>query len=141
MLRFIEREYLNIPRDQIFQYISCYGLSLCWLVQYMFRMSISIHLMLRFIFTAKSCPARLSHFNTSHVTVYLRVRVPSIPVNVISIHLMLRFIKCKLFRTESGNFISIHLMLRFICADDVSLICRYYISIHLMLRFIVSHPL
>ena len=87
---------------------------LCWLVQYMFRMSISIHPMLRFIFLLQlHVPGKFlfqyipcyglsdhpdqrrsqsTYFNTSHVTVYhsnINLKKVMLPI---SIHPMLRFI-------------------------------------------------
>ena len=74
MLRFISPTAFNASTIELFQYISCYGLSrysFCW-----FRSlyKISIHLMLRFI-SAFCIFVRYNtgDFNTSHVTVYLTV--------------------------------------------------------------------
>ena len=54
------------------------------------------------------------HFNTSHVTVYHNRADRGYCCNVISIHLMLRFIKINLWCVFILVNISIHLMLRFI---------------------------
>ena len=96
-----------------FQYISCYGLSADAPVDSPADF-ISIHLMLRFIFShfahsseeylfqyiscyGLSFPKsnrrrRKNNFNTSHVTVYQKSSISSTIRKTISIHLMLRFI-------------------------------------------------
>ena len=61
----------NLPKSRKFQYISCYGLS-------------------------ERCIAMLQvleNFNTSHVTVYHGINRTTVSTSMISIHLMLRFIK------------------------------------------------
>ena len=113
MLRFI-KELLAIKLiANIFQYISCYGLSRCCCLSDS-PFGISIHLMLRFInyenwnwfqwiiFQYISCyglstlarilSKRENDFNTSHVTVYQNYQYIKWIYDMISIHLMLRFI-------------------------------------------------
>ena len=70
MLRFIEREVRVPDMLIVFQYIPCYGLS----KQMVFLKS------------------KITHFNTSHVTVYQQAEMACIESNAISIHPMLRFI-------------------------------------------------
>ena len=107
-----------------FQYISCYCLSLCFVVS-TFPRFISIHLMLLFIYRHKQRTSKtlrfqyiscyclsfilMGHtgiepdFNTSHVTVY-RVGLNTLSVNVnISIHLMLLFILTRTFVPSLKN--------------------------------------
>ena len=77
-----------------FQYISCYGLS----------------------FSPQDRSQEKKNFNTSHVTVYQDVTLYIQPSYLISIHLMLRFIRRQIWKDAGMDFISIHLMLRFISA-------------------------
>ena len=92
MLLFISCNRTPTASDASFQYISCYCLSSCqqhsWQLVY--------------------------NFNTSHVTVYQRLKSWMKSIHLISIHLMLLFItkweQCTLCRLN----ISIHLMLLFI---------------------------
>ena len=93
--------YIFLNGSLIFQYISCYGLSR-WEPYVSRKMGISIHLMLRFIISnnshhrgSKSISIHLMlrfilrrllanrlekfHFNTSHVTVYQKIRCRPIP--------------------------------------------------------------
>ena len=119
----------------IFQYISCYCLSLntsSVLIPFL----ISIHLMLLFILLpvcSLLCMSRISihlmllfiefgrflnklsdHFNTSHVTVYQGYHKAGKEVWDISIHLMLLFITPGQASAIRLIYISIHLMLLFI---------------------------
>ena len=140
MLRFI-KELLAIKLiANIFQYISCYGLSRCCCLSDS-PFGISIHLMLRFIaYLASVCASstsfqyiscyglsskhyrkchKISYFNTSHVTVYrgthsvdfgLCIRFQYISCYGLSPH------SVSLFGTIQA--ISIHLMLRFITVES-----------------------
>ena len=122
---------------KLFQYISCYCLS--------GDKSILLH--------------GIKHFNTSHVTVYRKSIPDHLPDDIISIHLMLLFIRFIIslyylmpdFNTShvtvylfafwhhfSNSSISIHLMLLFIDLFDISPLCSTSISIHLMLLFILT---
>ena len=79
----------------LFQYISCYCLSLCPF----YRQTdcvISIHLMLLFILGFLIAFVRDKYFNTSHVTVYLFLLHRLSHTISISIHLMLLFIDAPL---------------------------------------------
>ena len=102
--------------ERRFQYISCYGLSNVVDVN---------------VFT--KC-----NFNTSHVTVYRARTADALHLIIISIHLMLRFIRLTCEVPCITNSISIHLMLRFIGNQTGPGKHCIWISIHLMLRFIVS---
>ena len=105
----------NLPASHAgFQYISCYGLSKIWTKQQTFWVN----------------------FNTSHVTVYPRPDYFVLGENIISIHLMLRFITPISHIYINIILISIHLMLRFILFHLLKLERGSLISIHLMLRFI-----
>ena len=114
MLRFILFTLKKRSASNLFQYISCYVLSLC-------------------INKIKNC---FHHFNTSHVTVY---RLPNPCYNwlrPISIHLMLRFI-ARFFCPHSlalNNFNTSHVTVYPMC--QVFMMEHSKISIHLMLRFI-----
>ena len=57
------------------------------------------------------------NFNTSHVTVYLPQTSTCLFGGIISIHLMLRFIRRRTEGFIAKVVISIHLMLRFIAPD------------------------
>ena len=109
MLRFIAQCRFCGQMVQIFQYISCYGLSL-----------LSFH-----------CLLYHHHFNTSHVTVYHLSRWGKSEHFRISIHLMLRFIRTEPEHIWGNKRISIHLMLRFIeygSMDAFSILWFQYIS-------------
>ena len=82
VLVFLEFQYIScyglsftwtesVDTEDIFQYISCYGLSHI-ISSFVFVYCISIHLMLRFIYFLHGSYSFLTHFNTSHVTVYLK---------------------------------------------------------------------
>ena len=92
MLRFIHNFSSFMRFVLIFQYISCYGLSL----------------------DARQGNVLKGNFNTSHVTVYPNVVLQCSRYWRISIHLMLRFIMKNLSNMTLKQIISIHLMLRFI---------------------------
>ena len=118
----------------IFQYISCYCLSLntsSVLIPFL----ISIHLMLLFIIEPLLRMCMYMYFNTSHVTVYhypgffcsaLR-KFQYISCYCLSIRITIPFYSTK---------ISIHLMLLFILVLQKPLYQICIISIHLMLLFI-----
>ena len=75
---------------------------------------VSIHLMLLFIkFTVKEKNYAES-FNTSHVTLYRRIRSMNLQRMPVSIHLMLLFICRFPLRRTDTEIVSIHLMLLFI---------------------------
>ena len=121
---------------------------------------ISIHLMLLFIKVENPKIREETHFNTSHVTVYLYAGVSDPEVSSISIHLMLLFICCQcrscrhdlvfqyiscyclsvscMYLRVAHLFISIHLMLLFIWIAWISTHRAVWISIHLMLLFIIT---
>ena len=136
MLLFIRMAAVGGERSIVFQYISCYCLSVSG-----FDSFISAHL---FQYISCYCLSGLSlglfndqadfntshvtvypcctsekslvqlHFNTSHVTVYLPVLPTEISTPQISIHLMLLFIQLPSTLSDSSSVISIHLMLLFI---------------------------
>ena len=120
---------------------------------------ISIHLMLLFIKVENPKIREETHFNTSHVTVYLYAGVSDPEVSSISIHLMLLFIGF-LYVSESGTFIHFntsHVTVYLNCVNinpqsslnfNTSHVTVYHhrlflfssrfpISIHLMLLFIL----
>ena len=98
----------------MFQYISCYSLSIGNCVK-IFIVSVSIHLMLLFI--------------QRHFTVKLSG-------NFVSIHLMLLFINEANRAKFRSKGVSIHLMLLFINKTGGVSYTLYRVSIHLMLLFI-----
>ena len=101
MLLFIVGEKAGYRITTKFQYISCYCLS-CSARWNISQCSISIHLMLLFIF--EICSNKqwgVRDFNTSHVTVYRRMRRRVWRTTFISIHLMLLFIAVT--RNNDGN--------------------------------------
>ena len=101
MLRFIENFYkMRVDRFR-FQYISCYGLSRLRhiLVRQLLNFNTSHVTVYPLAHTMKSWSA--SDFNTSHVTVYRTAPEQTIKICVISIHLMLRFIRAWI-RTTFG---------------------------------------
>ena len=75
---------------------------------------ISIHLMLLFIMQDNSLHHTVYDFNTSHVTVYHIIGRLLLCCSIISIHLMLLFIRTLYFPLTVQLCISIHLMLLFI---------------------------
>ena len=94
MLLFIGSILVKIAEDAEFQYTSCYSLS-----------------------SSASCFSfLLPGFNTSHVTLYLRVNSFLYAELDISIHLMLLFIYCRTHESKRRCIVSIHLMLLFIGA-------------------------
>ena len=102
-------------------------------------MDISIHLMLLFIYFITLDIYLFLYFNTSHVTVYPFWPAPLYQHKLISIHLMLLFIKRDLSELRSC-IISIHLMLLFIQVFQGLIWLLFLISIHLMLLFISTEP-
>ena len=161
MLLFIDTGNNGNTTMSLFQYISCYCLSICrfkrllnWSISIHLMLLficlpaivgkvtsfISIHLMLLFIRMLYRLPSCLLDFNTSHVTVYLHGCL-YFSSFCISIHLMLLFIPVPIHPLLHLPGISIHLMLLFI--NDICCLFTYTrkISIHLMLLFIHSRPL
>ena len=136
MLRFINISSILRTQYLKFQYIPCYGLSSCLRSTFVMSLRISIHPMLRFIYSrmniyriyfvisihpmlrfitlSSSALTISSNFNTSHVTVYLNLLLLRQEGKEISIHPMLRFIGPTSGRSGKGRRISIHPMLRFI---------------------------
>ena len=92
MLLFIKHCKNYKSKNHMFQYISCYSLSMCCVYGVV-------------------DPCR---FNTSHVTLYLFQTVPRSPVSPVSIHLMLLFIAASATEMLISPSVSIHLMLLFI---------------------------
>ena len=76
-----------------------------------------------------------ANFNTSHVTVLFQHLVQQLPMQNISIHLMLRFYASSKLYFVCTCKISIHLMLRFYLQSLYAIFIDIGISIHLMLRF------
>ena len=116
MLLFISKSTRPVLQRGIFQYISCYCLS----VFLMFLLAIH------------------PHFNTSHVTVYQWTSYITCSAKRISIHLMLLFIVFPALFHQFYQDISIHLMLLFIDKKTSNRWVSLGISIHLMLLFINS---
>ena len=137
MLRFIHNFSSFMRFVLIFQYISCYGLSLPYDHHYSW----------------------LFHFNTSHVTVYpdickrrghhrafqyISCYGLSLVQASVNLYLQLfQYISCyglsrHLQKTRPPQSISIHLMLRFIFGSSIRKPISTIISIHLMLRFIMG---
>ena len=132
MLRFI-RIVESVPEVLVpFQYISCYGLSLN-------AMALAKK---RNIFQYISCYGlsgprnpeleENQNFNTSHVTVYRDSQTQKYSWEIISIHLMLRFIYVTFPDRKLCVPISIHLMLRFIqaTANAISLLFSDFNTSH-----------
>ena len=71
MLLFITEATRRAIYKYEFQYIPCYCLS-CRLFSFNSKFSISIHPMLLFILRTVAVLCTADHFNTSHVTVYLK---------------------------------------------------------------------
>ncbi len=92
MLLFIHCDWLAVDQPYLFQYISCYSLSItetpCWyniqMFQYISCYSLSIINLVRI--------NNFVCFNTSHVTLYLYVKLFVRGFFDVSIHLMLLFI-------------------------------------------------
>ena len=105
------------PKSSIalFQYISCYSLS--WSFSSPFGSSQGFNT--SHVTLYQCCYVRnLSYtlrFNTSHVTLYLNGSYSDNSSNVVSIHLMLLFIRQPGFSPGLSFHVSIHLMLLFIC--------------------------
>ena len=74
--------------------------------------------------------------NTSHVTLYLTVRIPLTAITEIQIHLMLLFITDQVIPIWKEIRIQIHLMLLFIFFFSITPSVITVIQIHLMLLFI-----
>ena len=98
MLLFIVIAYAADGITKLFQYITCYSLSL--LVQ----------------LKQKLC----QRFNTSHVTLYLLQTTQILHMEEVSIHHMLLFITFREHTLHGCSFVSIHHMLLFICSRQDS---------------------
>ncbi len=98
----------------IFQYISCYGSSVLWSVWSFDFISISIHLMLRFISLVCASEIPLSRFQ--YISCYGSSVVDVVVVDVV---VVFQYISCYGSSFNKWYYIQI-----------------FYISIHLMLRFI-----
>ena len=114
MLLFIELLSARIWIAFVFQYISCYSLS----------MISSVHLKIT------KC------FNTSHVTLYRQ------SISLLHLYLKFQYISCyslSIIETlwNVKKFVSIHLMLLFIELGRIAREAAYRVSIHLMLLFIM----
>ena len=108
-----QRDRSTIPHVHTFQYISCYSLSLH-------------HYLLQFY---------VKRFNTSHVTLYRGKIINQIRSTIVSIHLMLLFIRCKgiyFFTERSFQYISCYSL----SCEFLSRVRLASVSIHLMLLFI-----
>ena len=157
MLLFISPDDPGKQDPGKFQYISCYSLSWSLQLPVLHNYLVSIHLMLLFIFKLRSVhlvsfsfqyiscyslspiayiiPIQIS-FNTSHVTLHPGDLIPFVPINLVSIHLMLLFI-CILI----GVLLALA-MFQYISCYSLSYASRTvysmpYVSIHLMLLFII----
>ena len=84
---------LSVQCRRVFQYISCYSLSMQKRKNKGGRKKVSIHLMLLFILFRFPVLLKTVSFNTSHVTLYQRSRQSLLAPLRVSIHLMLLFIR------------------------------------------------
>ena len=114
MLRFIKISAGSRCTITIFQYISCYGLS----------------------HGDFPCQFSMSYFNTSHVTVYLKLSLSRSLTGCYFNTSHVTVYRSLMRLVRNGKNISIHLMLRFIITTNLHHTFTGYISIHLMLRFI-----
>ena len=111
----LSEQFHYIQHFILFQYISCYSLSIKTMVSVGIR-KVSIHLMLLFIGLLQSNSEPHSPFQ--YISCY-------------SLSLM--------FKNSNGdNYVSIHLMLLFILIGPQETIPFMPVSIHLMLLFIIS---
>ena len=99
---------------------------------------ISIHLMLRFIFSLYAKVRNFSNFNTSHVTVYLRSD------GSLCLFTGFQYISCYGLSLWVAGYESRRLEFQYISCYGLSTIIRVFciisiISIHLMLRFILLY--
>ena len=135
MLLFIITENETYQTEGIFQYISCYCLSL-WHTRSHAFIQISIHLMLLFIYSVDNRHHSYLNFNTSHVTVYLFFTALSIfyYCHFNTSHVTVYLLSPSLDSSDFLNFNTSHVT---VYRDSWSIfnhqIC---ISIHLMLLFI-----
>ena len=108
---------ITIFSEQEFQYIPCYGLSILrpqvdsgnWAFQYISCYGLSKQMVF--------LKSKITHFNTSHVTVYPWLCDICTSANLISIHLMLRFISkenCGRSRKATFQYISCYGLSSFI---------------------------
>ena len=79
-----------------------------------YRLRVSIHLMLLFIELQSSSNYKELSFNTSHVVIYYLYILYFPFYSIVSIHLMLLFIWCTEKEPGQSVSVSIHLMLLFI---------------------------
>ena len=127
----------NIFFRGAFQYISCYGLSVT-VYRYPLTISISIHLMLRFIQQPQGTSTYACEFQ--YISCY---GLSDMDVDKDGKKSEFQYISCyglsvrNRFRFNEFFCISIHLMLRFIFPQRKSPFAELHISIHLMLRFIL----
>ena len=114
MLLFIPLIQHRIAVLILFQYISCYCLSIGVITECLYSANFNTsHVIVYRLFLTGSL-WNPPNFNTSHVIVYHRLRHSYRDSASISIHLMLLFIFTFLLRHFSFLHISIHLMLLFI---------------------------
>ena len=145
----------------LFQYISCYSLSHCFILFFSysivsihlmllfirffrnrwhhFRM-VSIHLMLLFIQNQTGPRASPLCFNTSHVTLYQSDEESLLQVKSFQ-YISCYSLSCCLNLCIYIFKVSIHLMLLFIDKISVFHFILLFVSIHLMLLFIFCHVL
>ena len=100
--------------------------------------SISIHLMLLFIYILGKMDYEISNFNTSHVTVYHDVLTKALAGEKYFNTSHVTVYHCLMLLFFCLALISIHLMLLFICGGIGRRPCNNIISIHLMLLFITD---
>ena len=115
----LSEQFHYIQHFILFQYISCYSLSL----------------------RAYRLVWMIVCFNTSHVTLYQHPSGSMTMARYVSIHLMLLFIGRRISDSDRSRKVSIHLMLLFIDNWQIEWILLSYVSIHLMLLFIVVQAL
>ena len=119
-----------------FQYISCYSLSIireCYQTMHTGFNTSHVTLYPPIIIPAWNI---INSFNTSHVTLYRKKKRIEKRGKLVSIHLMLLFIRCRICRRAKSVHVSIHLMLLFIIWAVWRLRYQRTVSIHLMLLFI-----
>ena len=159
MLLFIRSKHVKAFTVWLFQYISCYSLSIlhkawissvCVSIHLMLlfipvcrtpvicHRIVSIHLMLLFIRTGIVYIYRINSFNTSHVTLYLvdeGIVYPLSRFQYISCYSLSMFLVCHSHYEHCFNTSHVTLYL----AVKVHNLCWFMVSIHLMLLFIWSH--
>ena len=138
MLLFIFFCILFLLSPSWFQYISCYSLSMRFIMDLLRRKCFNTSHVTLYPTVKRSLTSSMKRFNTSHVTLYLAPVSILIWSPAVSIHLMLLFIysRWSLMRTKwRFNTSHVTLYLRRIWMAEFLV----QVSIHLMLLFIIIH--